>query len=217
MRKIFITATNTDIGKTYTTCKLIESYANMGYKVGVIKPIETGVETTPLDGEKLLLQVQKYNPEFNSLHVNDIVPIQFTLPAAPFIASGGESIDLSIIQKAIQKLEHYCDILLIEGAGGLMVPVDTNTMMYEFIEQLECDATLLISHCVLGCISDTLVNRAFLESKQIPHIWALNCKDSDSFQNISKPYFDYTCKEYYIVDRDIDKIALDLYNTDKGT
>ena len=210
MRKIFITATNTDIGKTYTTCKLMSAYSKLGYRVGVIKPIETGVIGIPLDGEKLLLHVKSVNSEFDSLHVKDIVPIQFRLPAAPFIASGGQKIDISIIKDAMDKLEKYCDILLIEGAGGLMVPIDSETMMYELIEKLECNATLLVSHCVLGCISDTLVNRAFLESKDITYTWALNCKKEDNFKTISKPYFETTCKDYYIVDRDIDKIALDL-------
>ena len=61
MSRIFITATNTDIGKTYASKLLIQTYSALGYSVGVIKPIETGVVDAPLDGSELLYEVQKYN------------------------------------------------------------------------------------------------------------------------------------------------------------
>ena len=62
---IFISANNTNQGKTYTTLKLIESFSKKGFKVGVMKPIETGVEKVPLDGEKLLNKVKQENQLFN--------------------------------------------------------------------------------------------------------------------------------------------------------
>ena len=210
MKKIFITATNTDIGKTYTTCKLLEYYASQGHRVAVIKPIETGVESYGLDASVLLKQLKRFNAECSELSHDDIVPITFSLPAAPFIANDAKDIDLEPIFNAIKNLEKYCDILLIEGAGGLMVPIDSNLMMYELIAKLGVDSTLLVSHGALGCISDTLVNRAFLESKNIAYSWCLNVQNLESFKTISQAYFESTCKEFYIVDKDIDKIALDL-------
>ena len=69
---LFITATNTNVGKTYTTLKLIKQFSKMGYKVGVFKPIETGVKKKPLDGNLLLKEVQKYNPLFKKLSIVSI-------------------------------------------------------------------------------------------------------------------------------------------------
>jgi len=120
MKKIFISANNTDCGKTYTTLKLIKKFSESGYKVGVIKPIETGVKDIPLDGKVLLDEAKKYNSLLKDLTYNDIVPIQFSLPAAPYVCGIA---DFEKIKNAIKKIEPLCDILLIEGAGGVRVPI----------------------------------------------------------------------------------------------
>jgi len=107
---IFITATNTNVGKSYTTLKLIKTLSQKGYKVGVFKPIETGVEKYPLDGYKLFNEAKKYNQNLNKLSLDDIVPIQFKLPAAPIVA--GE-VNFEKIDTAYKKIKNECDILLI--------------------------------------------------------------------------------------------------------
>ena len=87
-KRIFITATNTNIGKTYTTKRLLKAFAARGLAVGVIKPIETGVsDGYAPDGEELLECAKALNPKLWSLEVEDIVPITYELPAAPFVAS----------------------------------------------------------------------------------------------------------------------------------
>jgi len=102
---IFITATNTDVGKTYTSLKLIEELGRRGLKVGVLKPIETGVVDEPLDGAKLLRAAQKTNPALMSFTCKDIVPIQFELPASPFVAKGKENIDLKALHVSFEKMQ----------------------------------------------------------------------------------------------------------------
>ena len=67
MQSLFITATGTNVGKTHTTLKLIEALSDKGLSVGVFKPIETGVNDTPLDGLKLLSMQQTLNKELNNL------------------------------------------------------------------------------------------------------------------------------------------------------
>ncbi|MEA2090970.1 MAG: dethiobiotin synthase, partial [Campylobacterota bacterium] len=87
-KRIFITATNTDIGKTYTTKLLLKEFASRGLRVGVIKPIETGVVNgyAP-DGSELLAIVKELNSEFKNISLEDIVPITYELPAAPCVSS----------------------------------------------------------------------------------------------------------------------------------
>ncbi|MEA3523571.1 MAG: dethiobiotin synthase [Campylobacterota bacterium] len=211
-KRIFITATNTDIGKTHATKLLLKAYAQMGYRVGVFKPIETGVVSLPEDGQELLELIQKLNPECRALHVNDIVPIQFKLPAAPYIANNAKDIDKEVLTQALDKLELLCDIILIEGAGGLYVPVDTNTMIIDLISYFNAKA-LLITHCKLGCINDTLLSCKALESQDISYEWALNCREQDSsFTTVSKPYFDDTFKNIYSINDDIFELAEKLIN-----
>ena len=212
-KRIFITATNTDIGKTYTTKLLLEEYAARGIRVGVIKPIETGViDGIAPDGEELLKCIQELNDDFKAFVLEDIVPLQYTLPAAPFVASNNTLLDLKKIDVAIQKLEAFCDLLIIEGAGGLYVPIDGKTMMIDLIKYLKA-TTLLVTHCSLGCINDTLLSSKALLDKKIPHAIAFNCrKEDESFKEISAPYFSTIGFEVLKVDENIDTICDVLYN-----
>ena len=210
-KRIFITATNTDIGKTYTTLKLLEEYAARGMRVGVLKLIETGVvDGCYPDGELLLDALQRVNPECDDLEVRDIVPISYELPAAPYIASGGEMLDFDILNSAIAKMEERCDILLIEGAGGLMVPVDYSFMMIDLISFFGANA-LLVTHCSLGCINDTLLSYQALQSQNITTVTAFNCRQNyESFSTISEPYFLKKKFDVMRVEDDIAKIADEL-------
>ena len=209
-KRIFITATNTDIGKTYVTTHLLEYYAQLGYKVGVVKPIETGVENAPIDGSKLLSLIKKLNPAMSEINMKDIIPIQFKLPAAPYCANDAKAIDLTPVDTAIQKLEKLCDILIIEGAGGLYVPIDKETMIIDLIGRYNAKA-LLVSHCRLGCINDTILSINALAQREYNFEWTLNCQDSDSnFENVSKPYFQDTYPEFTIFNNDIEKVAASL-------
>ena len=186
--RIFITATNTDIGKTYTTLKIMEALANKGYRIGVIKPIETGVENIALDGSKLLEAFYKYNPLSQNFTLNDIVPIQYKLPAAPYIASKNRSLNTELIEKKIQEIEEIADIVLIEGAGGLYVPIDHKTMMIDLIKDLKVDTTLLVTHCELGCINDTILSQKALEEYHLQYETIFNCKERINFNITSYPY-----------------------------
>jgi len=211
-KRIFVTATNTNIGKTYTTKLLLKEFASRGLKVGVIKPIETGVVDYPLDGEELLECVKELNPKLWSLEVEDIVPITYELAASPFVASNNTALDLKKIISKIEELEASCDIIIIEGAGGLYVPIDENNMMIDLIAKLEA-VTLLVTHCSLGCINDTLLSKEVLEQRNIPHVTAFNCREDDtSFSQISEPYFSRTGFEVLKVGDDIEKICDVLYN-----
>ncbi|MFK5881233.1 MAG: dethiobiotin synthase [Sulfurospirillum sp.] len=187
-RPIFITATNTDIGKTYATLKIIEALGLQGSRVGVLKPIETGVGKYPADGKLLLHSAQKFNPELKSFTYRDIVPVQFGLPAAPYVSRCGENIDFELITKAYEKISQASDIVLIEGAGGLMVPVEEDFYMYDFAKLFNAKI-LLVTHSKLGCINDTLLNLRLLESLDIEHEWCINVRDEKSFSETTLPYY----------------------------
>jgi dethiobiotin synthetase len=212
-KRIFITATNTNIGKTYTSKLLIKAFSNLGLRVGVYKPIETGVDNLPSDGSELFKSASIYNPTLRSLSIDDIVPFQFTLPAAPFVANGGNKIDLSLFDAPLEKIEALCDIVIIEGAGGLMVPIDNESIMIDLPRYFNA-TTLLVTHCNLGCINDTLLSIKALEDANLPFIWGLNCRSDDtSFETISLPYFKYRFEHIYKIEDDIDTIAKALLDT----
>ena len=212
-KRIFVTATNTDIGKTYVTMLLMRAFTQKGFKVGVIKPVETGVvDGVYPDGDLLLNLLKQLNPLAWSLDVEDIVPISYELPAAPLIASGFGKIDYAKIDHAIMQQEAFCDILLIEGAGGLYVPLDAQTMMIDLIDKLDA-AALLVTHCSLGCINDTLLSQKALEAEKIKYATLFNCKESDkNFEKVSEPYFKATAQKVLKSASDIDTLCDVLYN-----
>lgn len=188
----FITATNTDVGKTYACEVFLKKFAKDGKKVGYFKPIETGVDNLPHDGQKLLNVALNLNPDFQ-VTINDVVPFTFKLPAAPFVASADKEIDINIIKSKIDYLLNFCDTLIIEGAGGLMVPINKNYFIIDLIKELNCK-TILIVPSNLGSINDTLLSHLALKNHGIDFDWYINLyKDKNSFDSVTLPFY----KEYF--------------------
>ncbi len=213
MKRFFISGTGTNVGKTYTTLMLMEYFAKKGYRVGAFKPIETGVLEKPEDGEKLLIKAKKLNPDFQDIVIKDIVPITFALPAAPFVAKKNQKIEYEKIDLAFEKLKKRCDVLFIEGAGGLMVPVDEKYYMIDFATYFDA-VTLLVSHGKLGCINDTLLSLNLLKQKKLPHLWCVNLKEDDKndFFKTTLPYYKYYFKNPYILPNDIETLYDKMIN-----
>ncbi|MBP6712560.1 MAG: dethiobiotin synthase [Aliarcobacter sp.] len=186
-KSIFITATNTDVGKTYASEKFLRFFAKNGLKVGYFKPCETGVIDFPLDGTKMLNLTKELNPNFK-VSINDVVPYQFKLPAAPYVAKGNSLISLDYIKEKKKYLQQFCDVLIIEGAGGLMVPLEKNLFIIDLIKELDSQA-ILITPSKLGCINDTLLSINALKAKNIDFEFFINLyQDIDSFEKVSKPF-----------------------------
>jgi dethiobiotin synthetase len=201
---VFVSADNTDSGKTYATLKLIEAFSKKGYKVGVMKPIETGVKKFPEDGKKLFELAVKYNPELKNLSLNDIVPVQMSLPAAPFVAG---KTDFEKIKSSYEKIKSVSDVVLIEGAGGLLVPITDSFKMIDFLEFFNAELLMVFSG-KLGIINNFLLNKYFLEKEKIPYVWCVNVFDKKDYYEITHPYL----KRYdpLILQEDLDKITKKL-------
>ncbi len=207
MQSLFITATGTNVGKTHTTLKLIEAFNSKGLSVGVFKPIETGVTDTAPDATILLEACQKVNENFKNLTVQDITAYTFPLPAAPFCADTDESIDLQNIIDKHQELSKLCDILLVEGAGGLMVPITKEYMMINLIKELNTK-TLLVTPSRLGCINGTVLSILALKTFDIDFDWCVNLyEDKESFSEVTKPYYDAVFPEWWSVESGLDKFV----------
>ena len=199
-KSLFISATNTDVGKTYACEKFLNYFAKAGLKVGYFKPFETGVVDFPLDGSKMLELTKKLNPSFN-VTINDVVPYQFELPAAPYVAKGNTIIDIDFLKEKKKYLEQFCDVLIIEGAGGLMVPIEKDLFIIDLIKEFDCEA-ILITPSKLGCINDTLLSINALKAKNIDFDFYINLyHDINSFEKVSKPFLiDYFGKLNFLED-----------------
>jgi dethiobiotin synthetase len=213
VKLLFVTATNTDIGKTYASLRLIEGFAKEGIRVGICKPIETGVINEPIDATKLLKKVQQYNNEFCSLKPKDITAYTFTIPASPFCADIDKIIDIKKIKQKIMELSKLCDLLIIEGAGGLMVPITQNYMMIDLVKELN-STLLLVTPSKLGCINDTQLSIEMLKQREINFDWCVNMfKDKDKFQQTTQPFYDNVFPRWWILQENLQNyIKKVLYN-----
>jgi dethiobiotin synthetase len=210
VKLLFVTATNTDIGKTFASLKLIENIAKHKLEVGVCKPIETGVEDEPLDAKKLLKRVKLYNNNFKFLNSKDITAYTFKLPSAPFCADINREIEIEKIKNKIEELSKLCDILIIEGAGGLFVPITDNYMMIDLAKELDAKV-LLITPSKLGCINDTLLSIEALKSRDIDFDWCVNLyQDIDNFSIVTKPFYDEYFPKWWSIQDGLDDFVRNI-------
>jgi len=181
-----------------------------GYKVGAFKPIETGVIDIPSDASILLKTCKELNQEFQNITIKEICPIQFSLPSAPYVAKQGENIDFEMIKSSYNRVKQHCDILLIEGAGGLLVPVCEDFYMIDFINFFNAHA-LLVTHDKLGSINDTLLSLKALKSENIPHTWCINnFKESKDFDTITLPFYRDKFEEIFSLQTNLDALTQKL-------
>lgn len=114
-RGAFITGTDTGVGKTWVACHLAKALRAKGFRVGVLKPAESGQ-----GGDALKLKRASGCPAPLSV----IRPYHFKRPLAPAVAAAqeGKRVSLKTIQAAYARLRKESDLVLVEGAGGLLVP-----------------------------------------------------------------------------------------------
>lgn len=204
-QKILILATNTGVGKTTATLDLISEYQKMQISVCAFKPIETGVDTVPQDADKIYKKINS-----DKLDIEDICPITYTLPAAPYIAKQNNKIDFVKIELSLDKISTVFDTVLIESAGGMFTPLEKDVFNIDLFNILNCNKVLLVCHSLLGCLSDAVVYSQALKQRNIPYVICVNRRDNDNFEEISLPFWQDYFGECLELKRDIKKIINEL-------
>ncbi|HID78949.1 MAG TPA: dethiobiotin synthase [Aquifex aeolicus] len=157
---IFVTATNTGIGKTFFSYLLCSSLKDLGYKVGYWKPVETGANPYPQDAKLL--------SELLNQPLEETVTYTFQLPLAPAVAEKyeGEKIEIERLKGIYyQKLKAF-DLLVIEGAGGLAVPIKGNYTYGNFAKELNL-SVLIVSDAKLGTINCSFLTAFYGKSLKL--------------------------------------------------
>lgn len=154
---IFISGIDTGVGKTAATGALAKALAEAGKKVITQKMVQTGCERVSEDIEEHR-RIQGI-PFMEEDKLGLTCPYVFTYPCSPHMAAekDGRKIDLDTITKATEQLcEHY-EYVLLEGAGGLMVPNDFESLTIDYIR--ECHYPLvLVTSGKLGSLNHTLLS-----------------------------------------------------------
>lgn len=186
----FITGTDTNCGKTYCTVKLMHELQAQGKSVIGLKPIASGSEQTA-DGLRNDDALKLQAASTIDLPYDIINPITFKQPIAPHIEAQKHNYPLSvshIIDKLQPGLAVDCDIILIEGAGGLMTPLNSKETLIDLIATLNI-SVIFVTGLKLGCLNHTLLSFEALRARNIPiHKHILNSIDpnfSHSEENIA--------------------------------
>jgi dethiobiotin synthetase len=148
---VFVTGTDTGVGKTVVSCALIRGLRHRGVDAAGMKPIETGVGAAgPLDAIALRRAAGDADP------LDDVCPQRFAMPAAPTVAARaeGRQVDLDAIDAAHARLRARHGYLVVEGAGGLLVPAAEDLSMADLAARLGLPL-LLVARASLGTINHT--------------------------------------------------------------
>jgi dethiobiotin synthetase len=161
---LFITGTDTGVGKTFVTCALARGLRAAGVDVGVMKPVETGVPVSGPEDARALMRAANVRDELDL-----VCPIQYAMPAAPQAAAAAEGSETSAsstdrISRAFSTLSARHTFTLVEGAGGILVPFDEKTMMADVAKSLGLPV-LIVARASLGTINHTLLTLEACESR----------------------------------------------------
>ncbi len=156
-RGIFVTGTDTGIGKSWISSGIMSALQQQGQRVLGMKPIASGCEQTPeglRNEDALLLQRQGSTP----VDYATINPYAFAPPIAPHLAAAraGVHIDLERIADRYALLASQADAVVVEGAGGWLVPLNERATMADLAARLELEVVLVVG-LRLGCINHALL------------------------------------------------------------
>lgn len=163
MRAVFITATDTGVGKTFISYNLVYALKERGIRAGYLKPVETGVEDLPEDGSLLA--------SLTGQPLEEVVPATYKLPVAPYAGLLEEGRDFSLEklkEHYLRLLERY-EFLVVEGAGGIAVPVKKGYNYADLAREWNLK-TLLVARAGLGTINHTFLSVYYMRSRNIEPI-----------------------------------------------
>jgi dethiobiotin synthetase len=163
-RGLFVTGTDTGVGKTLVACALVRRLRERGLGVGVMKPVETGVGAGgPLDA----LALREAAGVGDALL--EICPEPLAMAAAPAVAARreGREVDRAAMTRAFQRLAARHEWLVVEGAGGLLVPVATGCTMADLARDFGLPL-LVVARAALGTINHTLLTLEAAVARGLP-------------------------------------------------
>ncbi len=158
MTAIFITATGSDVGQTFVTASLIRHLRQMGHQVDAVKPIVSGYDPAKAAASDPGILLSSLGLPLSPQEIDRISPWRFRAPLPPDLAARreGRSIDVdSVVEYCQSAVAHRREILLIEGIGGVMAPLDDHRTILDVMMALELPL-ILVTGSYRGTISHTL-------------------------------------------------------------
>jgi dethiobiotin synthetase len=167
MKTFFITSSGTEIGKTFVTTCLLGELRGRDVACQAIKPVMSGFDVARIKASDAAVLLGAQGRPIDADSVADISPWRFTEPLSPDLAAAreGRVIDFDELVRFCRQPREV-DVLLIEGIGGVMVPLDESHTVLDWIAELSAPALLVVGS-YLGSISHTLTATACLKQRDI--------------------------------------------------
>ncbi len=158
-KALFIAGTDTDAGKTTVACLLAEHARKTGLKVGVMKPFASG----SWDDTLRLRKASR-----SSCTLEEITPVYFKTPASAWAAALKEKrkVDFRKLDSAFDRLKRSCDVLLVEGMGGVLVPMTGKFVVADLILRWKLPV-VLVARWGLGTLNHTALSLEALQRRKI--------------------------------------------------
>lgn len=174
-RRLFVTGTDTEVGKTVVACALARGLRELGARVEVMKPVASGAQRTAqgLRSADALALIEAARTETPYELVN---PYCFEPPISPHIAAKDAKIEIDIdkIRECSRILGARADWVLIEGAGGWLAPISDHHTMADLALALEAEALLVVG-LRLGCLNHAQLTRFGIAARGVPFAgWIAN-------------------------------------------
>ncbi len=167
LKSLFVTGTDTDVGKTYITAGLAVTFRKMGIDVGVMKPFAAGT------AQKKGFKSEDIEILSNSAQVNDpetlVNPQFFPISASPYTAWKNLKVKpkISTILTSFKKLSKLHDVILVEGMGGIMTPILKDYYVTNLIKEMKIP-TVIITRSKVGTVNHTIMTIKMCEKYKIP-------------------------------------------------
>jgi dethiobiotin synthetase len=161
----FVTGTDTEVGKTYTTCALLATARSHGLIAIGMKPVAAGLDDASRNEDvEQLAAASSFRPAAGQLN-----PYAFKAAIAPHLAAAdeGRTIDFGIIDTAVAELRQQADLLLVEGVGGFRVPLGPTQDSADLAVRLDLPVILVVG-LRLGCINHALLTAEAITARGLP-------------------------------------------------
>jgi dethiobiotin synthetase len=162
---LFVTGTDTGVGKTRVAAALCHALAGLGMRVAAMKPVASGCTLTSEglrnDDALALLAAMNVRAEYSEVN-----PFAFAPPIAPHIAAqeAGIEIDFDALDRAHERLRLRAQVLIVEGAGGWLAPLDASRGFADLAARWQMDVVLVVG-MRLGCLNHALLTVESIERR----------------------------------------------------
>jgi dethiobiotin synthetase len=169
MSAYFVTATGTDIGKTFVTSGLIRYLRGAGQPINALKPVVSGYDSSTVETSDPAVLLKALGRQVTADEIATVAPWRFRAPLAPDLAAAreGRSVDFdALIAFSQAAIKATTGILFIEGVGGIMVPLDSKRTVLNWMAALNIPLILVVGG-YLGTISHTLTALDVLAQRKL--------------------------------------------------